>query len=190
MQGVNCVKSEIHSVLTALRIHSTSAAKTRGSAQGGIENPLVRKLKDLYDQLANTNDLSLIDTVQVFDPFLSCIVADNTNAIVTDAALQAVHKFLLYGHVTVHSFNAAPAMSNIAHSVAQCQFDATSAGEAEVVYMKSLEVLVECLRCPAGPLLTDDAVCAMVTQSFAVRSRPNISKLLRRHADNSLLQMV
>eukprot|EP00954_Amorphochlora_amoebiformis_P006923 539497-Amorphochlora_amoeboformis.AAC.2 len=44
-------------------------AKTRGSAQGGIENPLVRKLKDLYDQLANTNDLSLIGHPITKPPF-------------------------------------------------------------------------------------------------------------------------
>eukprot|EP00471_Norrisiella_sphaerica_P000751 CAMPEP_0184485320 /NCGR_PEP_ID=MMETSP0113_2-20130426/6941_1 /TAXON_ID=91329 /ORGANISM="Norrisiella sphaerica, Strain BC52" /LENGTH=1700 /DNA_ID=CAMNT_0026866717 /DNA_START=115 /DNA_END=5217 /DNA_ORIENTATION=+ len=193
MQGVNCVKGEIHSVLTALRIHNPT--KRYGSygaedASGSYENPLVRKLKDLYEQLSNIDDLTLIDSVQVFDPFLSVVVAANTNAIVTDAALQAIHKFMLYGHVHQHSFNAAQAMSNIGHSVAQCKFDAPSEDEAEVVYMKSLEVLVECLKCPAGSLLTDDAVCEMVTQCFSVRSRPNISKLLRRHADNALLQMV
>ena len=131
-----------------------------------------------------------MDTVAVLHPFLSVIVAPETNAAVTDTALQAVHKFLVYGHVRAHSLNAAQAVSEIALVVAQCRFDATSEEEAEVVYMKSLEVLCECLRCPAGELLTDDAVCAMLTQCYAVRSRPGISKLLRRHADNTLLQMV
>eukprot|EP00466_Bigelowiella_natans_P009592 jgi/Bigna1/143979/aug1.83_g18687 len=98
MQGVNCVKGEIHSVLTALRIHNpTRTAHDAYSVSdgGGFENPWVRKLKDLYEQLTNTDDLSLIDTVQVFEPFLSVVVAENTNAIVTDAALQAIHKFMV-----------------------------------------------------------------------------------------------
>jgi len=190
MQGVNCVKGEIHSVLTALRIHSNDASNSRKDyPTRKLENPLIRKLKNLYDQLANTNDLTLIDTAEVFDPFLSCITGA-TNAIVTESALHATHKFLMYGHITAGSFNAAAAMSNIAHSVAQCQFDAKSAGEAEVVYMKSLQLLVECLRCPAGALLTDDAVCAMVTQTYTIRSRGRITKLLRTYADNALLQMV
>jgi hypothetical protein len=42
--------------------------------------------------------------------------------------------------------------------------------DAEVVYMKILEILLECLRCPAGEHLTNDIVCNMVTECFDVTS--------------------
>jgi hypothetical protein len=56
--------------------------------------------------------------------------------------------------------------------------------------MKILEILLECLRCSAGEFLTDQAVLDMVTECFHVRSQQHSSKLLRRYAENVLMQMV
>jgi len=42
--------------------------------------------------------------------------------------------------------------------------------------MKLLEVLLECLRSPAGPLLSDDSVCAMVGECFNVRGKTRYNR--------------
>lgn len=66
----------------------------------------------------------------------------------------------------------------------------TDGEDAEVVSMKILEILLECLRCSAGEYLTDQAVLDMITECFHVRSQQHSSKLLRRYAENVLTQMV
>ena len=52
--------------------------------------------------------------------------------------------------------------------------------DAEVVSMKLLEVLLECLRSPAGPLLSDDSVCAMVGECFNVRGKTRYNRSCTR----------
>lgn len=44
-------------------------------------------------------------------------------------------------------------------------------GDSELVAMKTLDVLVECLRSPAGPQLSDDAVCAIMEECMRIRAR-------------------
>lgn len=189
MQGVNCVKGEIHNVLTVLRLHENRPCMDSFSTSEE-ENSLIRPLKDLYGVMGSVSDLSLFDTRAYLQPFLNVIVSDNTDVQTTGIALQSVHKFLMYGHIHQDSPHVAEAVSSIVHYATHCQWDGGRKEESEVVHMKILEVLLECLRCDAGDLLTNEAVCSMITECFSVRSRSGVSKLLRKYAENMLMQMV
>jgi len=96
---------------------------------------------------------------------------------------QAVRLAGLTHILLLAAFSSSPFLLSLVASV-------TDGEDAEVVSMKILEILLECLRCSAGEFLTDQAVTDMVTECFHVRSQQHSSKLLRRYAENVLMQMV
>lgn len=188
MQGVNCVKGEIHNVLTVLRLYQNRELRKNPFAT--CEDPLIWNLKELRSALANVSDLRLFDTRAYLRPFLAIIISDYTDVQTTAIALQSVHKFLMYGHISQDSPYVAEAIFDITHHATHCRWDGGRQHESEIVHMKILEVLLECLRCDAGELLTDDAVCSMVIECFNVRSRAEISHLLLKYSENILMEMV
>ena len=219
MQGINCVKGEIHNVLTVLRLnpprdangsHSSSLLSSSSSSPsssthsssyshyyssdnryGTEDNSLIRQLKDLYELLSLHSSLSELDTSSFLSPFLSVVSSHTTDIFTTAAALHSVHKFLVYGLINSSSSAVARGLIDTVDAVTHCNFDVRDREDAEVVSMKIIEILMECLRCSAGEQLNDDAVVDMVEECLAVRSRtPGASKLLRRYAENALMQMV
>ena len=220
MQGINCVKGEIHNVLTVLRLnpprdsghtvssptHSSSSSSSSSSHSssyshyyssdnryGTEDNSLIRQLKDLYELLSLHTSLTSLDTSSFLSPFLSVISSHTTDIFTTAAALHSVHKFLVYGLINSNSLSVSRGLINTVDAVTHCNFDVRDREDAEVVSMKIIEILMECLRCSAGDQLNDDAVVDMVDECLAVRAparHPGASKLLRRYAENALMQMV
>ena len=216
MQGINCVKGEIHNVLTVLRLNpprdiptsSSAAAASSGSSASShshsssyshyyssdpnYDNSLIRQLKDLYELLSLHSSLSTIDTVAFLSPFLAVISTDSTDLFTTAAALHSVHKFLVYGLVSSH-YSAARALILTVHTLTHCRLDAGGMydrQDTEVVQMKVIEVLMECLRATSGDGLNDESVVAMVEHCMLVRRQREASKVMRRYAENALMQMV
>jgi brefeldin A-resistance guanine nucleotide exchange factor 1 len=64
-------------------------------------------------------------------------------------------------------------MVQVADTVTHCRFEATDPESDDVVLMKILRVLLACLVCPAGHLLTDDLVWSMLQTCFrmSIQSR-------------------
>jgi brefeldin A-resistance guanine nucleotide exchange factor 1 len=52
--------------------------------------------------------------------------------------------------------SAAEAIQAVADGVTQCKFEATYPASDECVLYKILDVLVDCVGCPSGALLTND----------------------------------
>ena len=215
MQGINCVKGEIHNVLTVLRLnpprdiptsssaaaasstHSQSASHSHSSSYShyyssdpNYDSSLIRQLKDLYELLSLHTSLATIDTVAFLSPFLAVISTDSTDLFTTAAALHSIHKFLVYGLVSHYS--AARALILTVHTLTHCRLDAGAYDrqDAEVVQMKVIEVLMECLRSASGDGLNDESVVAMIEHCMLVRRQRDASKVMRRYAENALMQMV
>jgi len=218
MQGINCVKGEIHNVLTVLRLNpprdiptsssaaaasSSTAALTSSShshsssyslyysSDPSYDSSLIRQLKDLYELLSLHSSLAAIDTVAFLSPFLAVISTDSTDLFTTAAALHSVHKFLVYGLVSSHH-SAARALILTAHTLTHCRLEAGAYDrqDTEVVQMKVVEVLMECLRSASGDGLNDESVVAMIEHCMTVRRQRDASKVMRRYAENALMQMV
>jgi hypothetical protein len=218
MQGINCVKGEIHNVLTVLRLNpprdtptssdssslsSSSSSSDAGSQSssyshyyssdsryGAEDNSLIRQLKDLYELLSQHASLQSLDTSAFLSPFLAVISSHTTDIFTTAAALHSLHKFLLYDLILSSSPSVSRALCAVVDAVTHCNFDARDREDAEVVSMKIIEILMECLRCDAGWRLSEQAVVDMVDHCLRVRGRRTASKLLRRYAENVLMQMV
>ena len=218
MQGINCVKGEIHNVLTVLRLNpprdiptsSTAAAASSSTASltpastahsssyrhyyssdPSYDSSLIRALKELYELLSLHASLHAIDTVAFLQPFLAVVATDSTDLFTTAAALHSVHKFLVYGLVSSHH-SAARALILTVHTLTHCRLEAGAYDrqDTEVVQMKLIELLMECLRSHSGDGLNDESVVAMVEHCMSVRRQREASKVMRRYAENALMQMV
>lgn len=85
---------------------------------------------------------------------MDVIRSEETSGLITGVALSSMDKFLK-SLITVDSTNAARAMALIAEAVTHCRFEATDYASDEVVLMKILQVLLSCVQCNAGILLTE-----------------------------------
>jgi brefeldin A-resistance guanine nucleotide exchange factor 1 len=183
------------------------------------ESPLVRGLKALHESLAAYTDLKDFDTMVWLRPFLDVIESAETSGPITGVALSSLSKFLLYGFIHPNSPRVAEAVNTIAHVVTRCRFERTDHSGDEVVLMRILQVrcssimacddvcfqvphlifvvwsffffqvLLDCLRSPAGTLLTDQNVWDMVQSCYDIGRQPRLSELLQRTAEHILMQL-
>ena len=80
-------------------------------------------------------------------------------------------KVLKHGLISEENPDAAEAMHAVADAVTLCRFEATEPDHDDVVLSKILHVLLECMRCPTGRLLSDDDVCNIGRRAIASDTR-------------------
>lgn len=191
-QFLNCVRSEIHNVLSTMRRNGRWASEERFKREIPLhyETPLIRAFKSLHDYLLAFDDINDVDAVAYLKPFLDVVSFRDTNGAMTGRALSSINKFLLYGSISQESPHAREAINLAVASVVDCKFESTNAYNDEVVLMQLLEVIVNLLRCPAGPFITDINVWKMVETCFRLKSESGTSVLLRSTAANSLTHII
>uniref|UniRef100_A0A7S2WBL3 SEC7 domain-containing protein n=1 Tax=Mucochytrium quahogii TaxID=96639 RepID=A0A7S2WBL3_9STRA len=191
-QCLNCVRSEIHNVLSTMRRNGRWASEERFVREipSEFENPLFRSLKSLHDFLQPFEDINDVDAVAYLQPFLDVVAYPNTNGAMTGRALSSINKFLLYGAVTSESPRGREAINLAVTSVVECKFEATNSYSDEVVLMQLLEVMVNLLRCPAGSFASDVNVWKMIETCYRLKSERGTSQILRNTAANSLTHLI
>jgi len=131
-----------------------------------------------------------MEPMMYLKPFLGVIRSEETSGPITGAALSSINKFLSYGFIHEGTPNAAKAMSTITEIVTHCRFEATAPDSDEVVLATILDVLLTCLKCPAGFMLSDEMVMEMIQTCFRMSVQSRMSELLRKRAERTLLEMV
>ena len=73
--SINCVKGEIHNMLTVMRLNArwASGARFRREIPLQAESPLTRGLKALHDHLQGYCDIRDVDTVRYLTPFVAVV---------------------------------------------------------------------------------------------------------------------
>lgn len=180
---IHTIIGEIQTVVATMRNNSRFSAFSHS-------NPLLRDFKGLRSLLANLHQSAEVDICACLKPFLTVIRSEETSGPITGVALISVYKFIVYGFIDVKSPSAAKAMSQIADTVTHCRFEVTNPDVDDVVLMKILRVLLACLCCPAGVLLTDDLVCEMVQTCYRMTTQGRICELLRKTAEHAIMEIV
>ncbi|KAH9131937.1 hypothetical protein LEN26_007558 [Aphanomyces euteiches] len=190
--GVNCLKGEIHNVLSVMRANDrwATAARFKREIPTHTQNVLIRRFKDLHVALEGVIDLSDVDTLNVLEPFVHVVESEKTSGIITGAAISSLNKFLLYGLVPPDGLRATEAINRIALCVSRCRFEETHRDIDEMVLMKLLELLEFCLRCEAGPLISGDNVWKMVHTCYSICIQPRASMHLMHMAENTLAHVI
>lgn len=182
VDGVKCVKGEIHNVLAVLRLSMRqgtyySIEDSESPASSPLAH-LMHAFKHLYDHLRFYSKLEDVECSVFLAPFVLALETVHASSEVTHTALLSIHKFLLYGLLTPYSPGVAEALELLANGAINCKFHAGSSVVAEILYLKIVEVLFECVRCPAGHLLTNDTICAAFQAAFQIRAEPESSPLV------------
>lgn len=87
--------------------------------------------------------------------------------------------------------NADVAVREVVEAVTGCRFEVTDPASEEAVLMKILQVLVACVKCKAGILLSDQNVCGVVNTCFSVIHQAGTKgELLQRISRQSLGELV
>ncbi|EGZ07279.1 hypothetical protein PHYSODRAFT_528113 [Phytophthora sojae] len=189
---MNCVKGEIHNVLSMMRVNARWASVDRFTQEipASTQSPMMRAFKQLHYELQSVTDLADVDTVTYLLPFVMVIESERTSGFITGAAISAINKFLLYGLITCESLRADVAINRIAVCVSRCRFEETHRADDEAVLMKLLELVEYSVRCDAGHLISGENLWKMLQLCYSIRCQPRSSMHLCRSADNTLSHLV
>jgi len=182
-----CVKNEIHNLLTTLRLTRHNSSQ---GPQAQFHYEALRSFQCLFEELTYIHELHDFDTVAYLGPFLEVIQSDATDGQITAVALGAVDKFVSFGLISPESPRCMEAMNTLAWGVINCRFVSSGSNKDEVVLLKMVGLLIDCLRCPAGDYLSDMCVWNMVRKCFQISRQPRASHLLRSSAEGMLQQMI
>jgi len=182
-----CVKNEIHNLLTTLRL---TRHKTIHGPQAQFHSESLRSFQRLFEDLTYIHELHEFDTLAYLGPFLDVIQSDATDGQITAVALASLDKFVSFGLIKPESPRCMEAINTLAWGVINCRFVSTETATDEVVLLKMVGLLIDCLRCPAGDYLSDMCVWHMIRKCFQISRQPRASHLLRSSAEGVLQQMI
>ena len=132
--------------------------------------------------------LSCADFIQ---PFLKCIVSVETSGPITSQALSAVHKILkkdlIFGSDDVEK---AMVVRDISEAVTMSRFEATDPDHDDAVLCKILHVLIECVACPSGRLLSDDDVCDLLQACYRIGHQTGKESGFLRHCSRHAMREI
>jgi len=187
INGVTCIKGEISSIMTLMRLN------TRWSGQAGRrsdgyqdEDPLVLSFRRLNMYLEGIYDMREVDSVIYLSPFHQVIVSDSASGPLTQAALSSLSKFALYGFLSPQFPRMQAGVSLVAKCISNCIFEETDWESDEVIFMKLLELSALTMRCDASSLLSVGAAWDIYSTCLNIHAQPRASKILRSEAETAL----
>lgn len=194
IHGVSCIKGEIHSIITLMRLNtrwSTNKTFMRPTRDSffGEEEPLIENFRKLNTYLEGVCDLQDVDSVTYVLPFHNLIVSEQAGSSLTSAALSSLSKFALYGFFAPHYPRIKEAMSLIAKSISHCVFEETDWESDELILMKLLELSTLCYRCQASVLLSAESAWDVFSTCKSIHEHYRASKILKNEAESALVHL-
>ena len=173
VNGVTCIKGEIHSLMTLMRLNTRWAAPARFSGELLIkdESPLIQAFRRLNEYLEDTYDIRDVDCVVYLDPFLQVVVSEHASGPLTSAALSSLNKFALYGFLACDLPRASDGINLLAHCISNCVFEETNWESDEIILVKLLELSSTCLRCDASVMLTVSAAWDIYSTCLSIHAQ-------------------
>ncbi|EGG23568.1 Arf guanyl-nucleotide exchange factor [Cavenderia fasciculata] len=184
---IHTIQGEIYGLLSHLKLNTRWSSNQYHPIIPA--NTILIGLKNLSNQLHKETDFKTLDTVSYLDPFLLVIRSQETSGPITGTALTSVNKFLNL-FINADSNNIQSAIKSIAESAAHCKFEATDSRSDEVVLMKILQVLLSCVKNPAGIYLSDDLVYEIVQTCYLMIDQSRSSELLKKTAEVTIQEIV
>ena len=134
-------------------------------------------------------NLGLLDVLKLplmvlLKPFLALIRSSLSTGPITSAALMSLHTFFVSGLIQPTSVGISPALASLSSTIANCKFEASDFAGDEVVLLRIMSLIKECMCGSVGIILGDVEVCEMLETvlticcqmraSGSVASRSNI----------------
>lgn len=145
------------------------------SAQGMCNIPDARAFGIMWP-----TDFSSIPLTDILAPFLSIIRSPLSTGPITSAALSALHSFFTYGLFLKNDPSVDIALATVSSAVSHCKFEASDSSGDEVVLLRILTVIEDCMYGKWGTRLGDIEVCEMLETVLATCVQMRLSGLSPR----------
>lgn len=116
-----------------------------------------------------------MDALVLLHPFLEVVRSPETSGPITATALSSIDRFITYSILHPHSPNLELAMAQLSTAGTHCKFEASDSVSDEVVLLKILDVLRNCLTGPLGAVLSDESVCEMMETGLSMCCQMRLS---------------
>ncbi|KAG6832717.1 hypothetical protein H0H92_012289 [Tricholoma furcatifolium] len=158
-----------------LRI-STSNQAAQSSGRGNREAALMGGFQELKRLLRDVDDITTIELSTVLAPFFAIIRSPLSTGPITSTALSALHSFFVCGFISPSSVGLDQALAELSSTVSHCKFEASDSSGDEVVLLRIMAVIENCLCGSVGSVLGDVEI--------------RLSETLRRSAENTMHALV
>ncbi|KAI9446656.1 Sec7-like domain is implicated in guanine nucleotide exchange function [Lactarius indigo] len=171
-----------------LRRPGTNAAAV--PQQGSREEDLMLGFEQLKRTLRSTQDVSSIPLPDILAPFLAIVRSPLSTGPIASAALSALHSFFACGLFSQGNPSVDVALTELSSAVSHCKFEASDSSGDEVVLLRILTVIEDCMCGSWGPQIGDIEVCEMLETVLATCVQMRLSEALRRSAELTMHQLV
>lgn len=120
-------------------------------------------------------DISNLDALVLLHPFLEVVRSPETSGPITATALSSIDRFITYSILHPGSPNLEVAMAQLSTAGTHCKFEASDSVSDEVVLLKILDVLRNCLTGRLGNVLSDESVCEMMETGLSMCCQMRLS---------------
>jgi brefeldin A-resistance guanine nucleotide exchange factor 1 len=107
-------------------------------------------------------DIESVPLPDLLAPFFAIIRSPLSTGPITSAALSSLHSFFVCGLITTSSISLDGALVELSSTVSHCKFEASDSSGDEVVLLKIMSVIQDCMCGSAGGSLGDIEVCEML----------------------------
>jgi golgi-specific brefeldin A-resistance guanine nucleotide exchange factor 1 len=135
-------------------------------------------------------NISLLDVMQLpstelLKPFLGLIRSSLSTGPITSAALMSLHTFFVSGLIQPTSVGISSALASLSNTVANCKFEASDFSGDEVVLLRIMSVIRDCMCGSVGTMLGDVEVCEMLETVLTICCQMRASGSVASHSDVS-----
>lgn len=107
-------------------------------------------------------DVREAELTDLLSPFFSILRSPLSTGPITSAALSALHSFFVCGLICPGSRALDTALIELSSTISHCKFEASDSSGDEVVLLKIMTVIQDCLCGSVGTGLGDIEVCEML----------------------------
>ncbi|KAJ7093181.1 hypothetical protein C8R44DRAFT_835540 [Mycena epipterygia] len=169
-----------------LRLSNSSQSARRVSR----EADLMLGFEELKRAVRDIEDIMTVPLSTLLAPFFAIIRSPLSTGPITSAALSSLHSFFVCGLISSRSRSLETALIELSSTVSHCKFEASDSSGDEVVLLRIMTVIHDCLCGGVGGVLGDIEVCEMLETVLTTCCQMRLTETLRRSAENTMHTLV
>ncbi|KAG8217297.1 hypothetical protein J3R82DRAFT_5392 [Butyriboletus roseoflavus] len=154
------------------------------------EANLMGGFQELKRTVRGVQDIQSLPLPVLLGPFFALIRSPISTGPITSAALSALHSFFACGLISANSVELEIALVELSSTVSHCKFEASDSSGDEVVLLKIMAVIHDCMvGSSVGGFLGDVEICEMLETVLTTCCQMRLSEVLRRSAESTMLSI-
>lgn len=170
---------------------STPSTDIQKNGRLSQEADLMGGFQQLKRTIWDVDDIEALPLPELIGPFFALIRSPLSNGPITSAALSALHSFFVCNLISATSVSLEPALVELSSTVSHCKFEASDSSGDEVVLLKIMTVIHDCISASSvGAFLGDVEICEMLETVLTTACQMRLSEILRRSAESTMISIV